>query len=89
LLLSSDKDEYFEIRRELNKINSWLREGCDIDTAGLPHTVLRGGGTDSVHEQLQTIVKYLPELKQGWSEARSEGVQDYLTILNLGLRSGK
>lgn len=86
LFVSSEKEEYFAIRRELNKIRLWLKEGFKIDPGeSLPSSAARADGSISGYEELQTVVRYLPELKQGWSEARADGVQDYLTGLSLGL----
>lgn len=88
MLLSSDKDEYLEIRRELQKIACWIETRYDIDTHGLPHSLQQDNRMNPCYEDLQAIVRYLPELKQGWNEARAEGVQDYLTVLSLRLNSG-
>jgi len=42
----------------------------------------------SVEKNLDVIAKYLPELKQGWSDGRADGVQDYLTVMRLRLVAG-
>lgn len=86
LFLSSEKEEYFEIRRELNKIKLWLKDAFKIDTEQqLPPSAAGTRRSESSYQELQTIARYLPELKQGWGEARAEGVQDYLTVLSLGM----
>ncbi|MHB8894462.1 MAG: hypothetical protein ACYC99_04685 [Candidatus Geothermincolia bacterium] len=86
LFLSSEKEEYFAIRRELNKIKLWLKEAYGVDSGDpLRPSATDGNGADSSYQELQMIVKYLPELKQGWSEARADGIQDYLTVLSLGM----
>jgi len=90
LLLSSDKNEYFEIRREWYKIGRWLKEEHGIEPGEHVCALLDDSAASilSVEKNLDVIAKYLPELKQGWSDGRADGVQDYLTVMRLRLVAG-
>jgi len=90
LLLSSDKYEYFEIRREWYKIGRWLKEEHGIEPGEHVCALLDDSAASilSVEKNLDVIAKYLPELKQGWSDGRADGVQDYLTVMRLRLVAG-
>lgn len=86
LVLSSDRAEYFEIRREWNKIGSRLKDGHGIDVFATESTFLEaaGKGLMPAPNSLQVLVEYMPELKQGWNAGGAEGVRDYLTVVGLG-----
>jgi hypothetical protein len=87
LLLSSDKHEYFAIRREWHKIERWLKSEHGVEPGEHGWTLLDNSSSSlvSAETSLDVIGKYLPELKQGWNDGKAAGVQDYLTVMRLKL----
>ena len=92
LLLSAEKDEAFEIRREWQKLGRWMREHDLTDPAvsGLTFNNIVGddGNVPLSKDLIGFMIEHLPELKYGWSEGGADALNDYLYVLWLEARGG-
>jgi hypothetical protein len=91
LLLSTEKDESFAIRREWQKLGRWMSANHGVDPAahGLSFvSLMKDEDEANVSKALIFMIEHLPELKFGWSEGRSDALDDYLYVLWLEARQG-
>ena len=89
LLLTAEKGEAFEVRREWQKLWRWMNERYDSDPAASGLTFINfmtGEGEMAVSEALLFMIEHLPEMKSGWSEGGADALNDYLYVMWLEAR---
>lgn len=91
LMLTAEKEEAFEVRREWQKLWRWMNERCRPDRAGAGLTFINlmcDEGDMSAGEALAFMIEHMPELKSGWSEGGADALNDYLYVMWLEARGG-
>lgn len=89
LMLSTDREEAFCIRREWQKLGKWINERYGRDTnAFAPGSLNLSWPEDamSIAKTLAFMFEHLPELKSGWNEGGADALSDYLYVLWLEAR---
>ncbi len=92
LLLSGEKDEAFEIRREWQKLGRWMNLHYNKETAlsgPIFMNLLCDLGEVPRREAMAFMFEHMPELKSGWKEGGADALNDYLYVLWLEARGGQ